>query len=233
MEKIRLTGRLEYIQYPNFKNPEDNTYKNLFKDESGKVWFNKKNLASDDTLREFVGSNLVNLFNKQEVYSPKIRINKMIEGYFSEFKEWLNNYYDGLRGTIRRIKKSQKQHLIACIINNDFDRNLTNYKMSRNKLFVLDHAGGKGNSKKGIDFGAHAANVSKLIRPEYNPSYYKNGISILRKAMENGYYEEIINELSSEGIQECNEKLISMKENTKNIEDIINEMIKIIRKENG
>jgi hypothetical protein len=215
MENLRLAGKIEPAGTIEIVPPiaTREQIKNLFKDESGKLWLGKKIRHGDEHIREFIGRNLILLLNDFRVTSPRIAVHQDYRGYLVEYLQDMNpRYYshDGTRPrpewlskdaemtvgySSRPVTDRQIQHIAACFINDDFDRHIFNYGFLLDNLVVLDQSGEvKGSYKEKIHFAGNALYCAELITSERRRqiTLYQPAINVLQSSLTNEFIYEML-----------------------------------------
>lgn len=217
--------------------------KPLFEDDLGRKWIAKRIDRREEAVREFTGHYLQALLKDFNVISPNIKIHPSIKGYLSEYIEGLEDFQSShsenkdirFRGEMSMVTNEQMQHLVMCIINGDYDRHAYNYGFIKNNLVVLDQTGDQGqniSNREELDFLGAALFTNGMIREDRRRevSFYKTGIDIAKKAMQEGYFESVANKtnLSSE---EKTKILADIKYRLDHIDDILKSVFKSNKKE--
>lgn len=140
---------------------------------------------------------------------------------FIDIATWIDIYSrtGELPDIWRKPNKEQRQHVVACLVNDDCDRNFTNYKWDNGSLVVLDQSGGWENVRDNMEFGIAALNISQLILPGDSVETFNEGINSVRSmGKDRKFLDEIIEKA---GVQNPDEKLEQILENIEHIEHTI------------
>ena len=148
-------------------------------------------------------------------------------------RRWCADYYlktgELLEGIWKTPSIEQKQHLVGCLLNNDYDRTRSNYMWRGNQLVVLDHEGGHDEFRFDKEFGAMKISLTDFIIPENTLEDFQIGIE-KAKSLKPGVFKKIVKNSGLTG-KEAKSKVNELLDNQQNIESNLEFLIKTIKEQ--